>query len=103
MMIPTPRSAQRGKMLSSTSCSSRVYRIASKKKSMSKRSRNRFLDIQSGADPLDRAGIAQFLERPPAAGGELAEIGVNVGRTSVAPGVEIVDQQEIDAVDAEAL
>src|SRR5271166_1608888 len=65
--------------------------------------RNRFLDIQSGADPLDRAGIAQFLERPPPAGGELAEIGVNVGRTSVAPGVKIVDQQEIDAVDAEAL
>src|ERR1700733_10436214 len=69
---------------------------------MSNRSRNRGIaSLMFNPAPIPL--IAQFLERPPAARGQLAEMGGDVGFASVAPDVEIVDQQEIDAVDAKAL
>ena len=73
---------------------------------MSKRSRNRGIDsrrIQPGADALDRPGVAQFRERPPAAGDELTEIGLERGGIFVVPDVEIVHEQKVDRRDPEPL
>src|SRR5271166_450921 len=59
--------------------------------------------VQPGPYPLDDSLTAQFVERTPAGSCELDEIGVDVRLTPVAPCVKIVDQQEVDAVDPEAL
>ena len=41
--------------------------------------------VEACADPLDHALVAQRAQRPPAAGDELAEIGVDRGRVLVMP------------------
>ena len=59
--------------------------------------------VDAGADRLDLAAAAQLLERPPAAADQLAQIGLDLGLGGVMPEVEVVDDQQIDAVHAEAL
>ena len=59
--------------------------------------------VDAGPDRLDLAAAAQLLERPPAAADQLAQIGLDLGLGGVMPVVEVVDDQQIDAVHAETL
>ena len=73
---------------------------------MSKASRKRGIApvvLKPGADPLDQPLIAQRGERAPAARGQLLEIGLERFGRLMDPAVEVVDQQEVDPVDSEAL
>ena len=59
--------------------------------------------VDAGTDRLDLTAAAQLLERPPAAADQLAQIGLDLGLGGVMPVVEVVDDQQIDAVHAETL
>ena len=66
---------------------------------MSKRSRNRgivALVFSPAPIPLIAPESRSSVERAPAAGDELAEVGVEPGRVLVVPDVEIVHEQEVD-------
>ena len=73
---------------------------------MSKRSRKRGIALamlRPGANSLDRAGIAQFHKRPPAARDQLMHVGLCAGLAAVAPDVEVVDEEQVDRVHAKPL
>ena len=57
--------------------------------------------VDSGADPAHETVRAQLIERPPAGGEELAEIGRDLRFGRMEPEVEIVNEQEVDTVHAE--
>jgi len=59
--------------------------------------------VDAGADAHDQARGPQLVERPPTGGGELGHERLDLGLDAVVPEVEVVDDQEIDAVHAEAL
>ena len=65
--------------------------------------RDRAHRVETGADALDHALIAQLFQRAPAAGVELVQIRRRPRLGLEVPGVEVVDQQDVDAVDAEPL
>ena len=58
--------------------------------------------VEARADPADDPGFAQFRERPPPARLELGEIGVERCGI-VVPGVEVVNQEDVDPIDSETL
>ena len=64
--------------------------------------RNAAHGVEARPDPADHPGLAQFRKRPPPACLEVDEIGVERSRI-VIPGVEVVNEQDVDPVDPEPL
>ena len=52
--------------------------------------------VDPGPDAADQPGRAQLLQRPPAAGDELGQVGLDLGLGLVVPEVEVVDDEEVD-------
>ena len=104
--MPMPRSTQRGKASSSGAWSSSVYGIATRKKSSSKRSRKRPIigpSLMPAPKPLisPAAFSSCSARRPPRL--ELAKAALHAGLVAVIAVVDVVDHQEVDPRQAEAL
>jgi hypothetical protein len=58
--------------------------------------------VEARADPPDHSGLAQFRQRLPSACLELREISIE-GCGIVIPGVEVVNQEDVDPIDSKPL
>ena len=105
MTIPTPRSSQRGNsVVEHVLLEQRVAHRQQEEVHVEQieEARDRAHRIEARADAADDARLAQFRKRLPPARLELREIGVE-RRGIVIPGVEIVDQEDVDPIDSEPL